>query len=64
MLSTETEARKFAAKHPGWECWQSLKGRQWHARLVGAVPPCMVHDDTPAGLSEQVEALQRRPAAR
>ena len=58
MLNDSEQAATFALEHPGWEAWRSLKGRQWHARLVGAVPPVMVHDDTMLGLCEQVEALR------
>jgi hypothetical protein len=53
----------FAEENPGWEAWQSIKGKQWHARLRGAIPPVMLHDDTPAGLAEQVRALGALGAA-
>jgi hypothetical protein len=39
---------------------RSLIGGQWHARLIGAVPPVMVHDDTIEGLAGQVEARTRQ----
>jgi hypothetical protein len=48
---------QFAEQHPGWEAWQSIKGRQWHARMKGATPPFMVHDNNVQGLSEQITAL-------
>lgn len=44
-------------KH-GWEAWQSIKGGQWHARLIGSIPIVMVHDDHLEGLSTQVRTLE------
>jgi hypothetical protein len=44
-------------QHPGWRTWQSLQGGQWHARLEGSQPPVLLHDDSPAGLAEQIRAL-------
>jgi hypothetical protein len=40
---------------PGWEAWQSIRGGQWHARLKGAEPPRMVHDDSLEGIRQQLE---------
>ena len=40
-----------------WEFWQSLRGGQWHARLKGATPPVMVHDNDEEGLRQQIRAL-------
>jgi hypothetical protein len=57
MMLDEAERTAFAKEYPGWEAWRSLKGGQWHARLIGAMPPMMVHDDNPEGLGEQVRAL-------
>ncbi|HTW00227.1 MAG TPA: hypothetical protein VMF87_07985 [Streptosporangiaceae bacterium] len=48
------EARQIAEDFPGWEAWASLIGKQWHARLIGATPPVMLHDDSPADLAEQI----------
>jgi hypothetical protein len=62
LVTPEQGQRTIAEQHPGWEAWQSIKGRQWHARKVGAVPPVMVHDDNVDGLSAQIEALE--PGAR
>ncbi len=47
------QASAIAEEFPGWEAWQSLDG-QWHARVVGAVPPFMVHADSPDSLREQI----------
>jgi hypothetical protein len=65
MTSVETtldqrQAAAFSERCPGWQAWRSLVGRQWHARLLGAIPPVMVHDDTIDGLAGQVEALTGR----
>jgi hypothetical protein len=46
--------------HPSWEAWVGIVNRQWHARLKGAVPPVMVHDDNPQGLRQQIEQLERQ----
>ncbi len=63
-MMEQQQREAFAQRHPGWEMWQSIKGGQWHARLVGSQPILMVHDDTPEGLSEQIDALKpARPAA-
>jgi hypothetical protein len=65
MNDSEPLRAAFAAQHPGWETWQSIKGGQWHARLVGSTPPVMLHDDTPEGLGEQIRALNSiKPPAR
>ena len=47
------EASNIMGDYPGWEVWTSLNG-QWHARLKGAVPPVMVHDDSPAEIRAQI----------
>jgi hypothetical protein len=56
--------QRFAEQHPGWEAWRSLVGGQWHARLRGALPPVLVHDNTIEGVSEQVTALESLHARR
>lgn len=38
---------------PSWEVFQGVD-RRWHARIRGAVPPVMVHDDDLAGLREEI----------
>jgi hypothetical protein len=55
------------AEFPDWEVWQGID-RLWHARLRGATPPVMVHDDCLDGLREeiirkiaQMEARWHRP---
>jgi hypothetical protein len=57
---------EIAEEFPGWEGWQSLVGRQLHARAKGATPPVMVHADTIDGLREQIrqylaDVSQRHP---
>jgi hypothetical protein len=41
------------AEFPGWEVWQGID-RLWHARIKGATPPVMVHDDDLDGLREEI----------
>jgi hypothetical protein len=53
MAKNDEQARAIAKEFPGWEAWQSLDS-QWHARIIGAVPPVMVHSDSPDGLREQI----------
>jgi hypothetical protein len=53
MAERDEQIKAIAEQFPGWEAWQSLDG-QWHARLVGAVPPVMVHSNSPDGLCEQI----------
>jgi hypothetical protein len=48
------EARKINDEFPAWDAWVSLIGGQWHARLKGSLPIVMMHDDSPAGLREQI----------
>lgn len=47
------EIRAIAEQFPGWEAWQSLDGR-WHARILGAVPPVMVHAESASDLIDQI----------
>ncbi len=58
--ATEGDAQTtaIAEEFPGWEAWQSLDG-QLHARIAGAVPPVMVHSDSPDGLREQIRERER-----
>src|SRR5258708_6256791 len=56
-MMEQQQREAFAQRHPGWEAWQSIRGGQWHARLVGSQPVVMVHDDTIEELSRQVDAL-------
>lgn len=53
MAERDGQARAIGAEFPGWEAWQSLDGR-WHARIVDAVPPVMVHASSSDGLCEQI----------
>jgi hypothetical protein len=43
----------IAAEFPGWEVWQGID-RLWHARIKGATPLVMVHDDDLDGLREEM----------
>ena len=49
------EAQRLMAQFPGWDVWVSIIGGQWHARLKGATPPIMFHDNSAADLGEQIE---------
>lgn len=53
VTGREEQARAIAEEFPGWEAWQGLDG-QWHARIVGAVPPVMVHHRSPEELCAQI----------
>lgn len=53
IVERNERARAIAEEFPGWEAWQSLNG-EWHARIIGATPPAMVHSDSPDGLREQI----------
>jgi len=52
------QVKAIAEQFPGWDAWQSLDGR-WHARVVGAVPPVMVHGESAEDLIGQI---RQRPA--
>jgi hypothetical protein len=47
------QIKAIAGEFPGWEAWQDLNGR-WHARIIGATPPVMVHAGSPGELREQI----------
>lgn len=49
----EKEIRTIEEEHPGWEAWQSLDN-QWHARIVGATPPVMVHAQSARELRDRI----------
>lgn len=49
----DQQIRVVADQFPGWEAWQSLDG-QWHARVVGAIPPVMVHSESADDLLERL----------
>jgi len=53
MAKRDAQARAIAEEFPGWEAWQSLDS-QWHARIIRANPPVMVHSGSPDGLREQI----------
>ena len=56
------QAAEIAAEFPGWEAWAGLVNGLWHARIVGAVPPVMVHAESADGIREQIEAYTATPA--
>jgi hypothetical protein len=60
QVSYLPQARQLMADYPRWDVWVSLIGGQWHARIRGAVPPTMIHDDSPAGLREQIERIEQQ----
>ena len=60
MLKYPPEARRLNRDYPAWETWVSLVGKQWHARLIGAQPPVMVHGDGAADIREQIEMIERK----
>lgn len=49
------EAQAIVKDYPDWEAWSSLVGKQWHARLKGAQPIVMLHDNSPAELRQQIK---------
>jgi hypothetical protein len=53
MADRDREIAAIAAEFPGWEAWQSLNG-QWHARILGTVPPVMVHAQSTDDLRERI----------
>jgi hypothetical protein len=53
------EARRLMRDYPRWDVWTSIKAGTWHARLKGATPPVMFHDDNPTGLRDQIERQVR-----
>jgi hypothetical protein len=50
---TEPTRESIEREFPGWEAFQGVD-RRWHARLVGAEKPVMVHDDDLPGLREEI----------
>jgi hypothetical protein len=53
MAERDRQIAAIAAEFSGWEAWQSLNG-QWHARIIGTVPPVMVHAPSADDLREQI----------
>jgi hypothetical protein len=53
MAERDEQIRAIAEQFPGWEAWQSLD-RRWHARIVGAIPPLMIHAESAGALREQI----------
>src|SRR5258706_10237031 len=49
----EVTRESIEAEFPGWEAFQGVD-RKWHARIKGATPPVMVHDDDLDGLREEI----------
>jgi hypothetical protein len=56
-----TEARAIAEEFPRWEAWSGFINGLWHARIVGAVPPVMVHAESADGIREQIRQYEGRP---
>ncbi len=56
------QAAAIAEEFPGWEAWAGLVNGLWHARIVGAVPPVMVHAESADGIREQIQACNATPA--
>ncbi len=52
-MSDEVTRESIEAEFPGWEAFQGVD-RKWHARIKGATPPVMVHDDDLDGLREEI----------
>ncbi len=52
-MSDEVTRESIEAEFPGWEAFQGVD-RRWHARIKGAAPPVMVHDDDLDGLREEI----------
>jgi len=50
----DAQIKAISEEFPGWEAWQGLVNGLWHARLVGHVPPVMVHGESPDDLREQI----------
>jgi hypothetical protein len=57
------EAAAIAAEFEGWQAWQGLVNQLWHARIVGASPPVMVHAESADGIREQIRQYVGRPGA-
>ena len=53
MAERDRQIMAIAGQFPGWEAWQGLDG-QWHARIVGAIPPVMVHAESADELRGQI----------
>jgi hypothetical protein len=53
MGERDEQARAIAEDFPGWQAWQGIDG-EWHARIIGAIPPVMVHSASLDGLRVQI----------
>ena len=56
MAERDRQIRSIAEDF-GWEAWVGLKNGLWHARLPGATPPRMIHDNSADGLRAQLAGL-------
>jgi hypothetical protein len=54
MADRDEQITAIGQEFPGWEAWQGLVNSLWHARLVGSVPPVLVHGETPDDLRQQI----------
>jgi hypothetical protein len=55
VVTKETIEHEF----PRWEVFDGVDMR-WHARIRGATPPVMVHDDDFEGLREEIIRAEAR----
>jgi len=53
VTNGEVTKEKIEQEFPAWSVFQGVD-RRWHARIRGAVPPVMVHDDDLLGLREEI----------
>jgi hypothetical protein len=60
-IVNNSQALAIAEEFPGWEAWVGLINGLWHARIVGAVPPVMVHAESADGIREQIQSYTARP---
>jgi hypothetical protein len=61
-VMNNTQAAAIAEEFPGWEAWAGLINGLWHARIMGAVPPVMVHAESADGIREQIRAYSATSA--
>jgi hypothetical protein len=61
------EAEAVADKFEGWQGWYAIGAHSstpYHARIVGAIPPVMVHGEDPEDLRDEIiKCIRRREMA-
>jgi hypothetical protein len=62
LATPEDHARAICEEFPGWEAWQSFNGL-WHARIIGSIPPVMVHADTAYEIRDQIRGKAKGGAS-